>query len=73
MTDFNIHYVNENYIMSLHNFASKEAVRSFYLMNSVGDHPLDRIKALPFVWDVEGFKDMGEGCVVTTDPTDGSL
>lgn len=40
---------------------------------SVVDHPLDRIKALPLVRDVEGFKDVGEGCVVTTDSTDGSL
>lgn len=40
---------------------------------SVVDHPLDRIKALPLVGDVEGFKDVGEGCVVTTDSTDRSL
>lgn len=39
----------------------------------VVDHPLDCIKALPLVWDVEGLKDMREGGVVTTDPADGSL
>lgn len=37
------------------------------------DHPLDRIKALPLVWDVEGFKDVREGSVVPADPTDGGL
>lgn len=42
-------------------------------MDSVVDHPPDCFKALPLVWDVEGFKDVREGGVVTTDPTDGSL
>lgn len=60
--------------MSLHQFPSKEAVRSFLPDGgSVFDHPLDCIKALPLVWDVEGFEDVREGGVVTTDPTDGSL
>lgn len=53
---------------------SREAVRSFLPdRGSVVDHPLDGIEALPLVWDVEGFKDVSEGGVVTTDPTDGSL
>lgn len=64
----------ENYIMFLHQFPSKEAVRSFLPdRGSVVDHPLDCIKALPLVWDVEGFEDVREGGVVTTDPTDGSF
>lgn len=40
---------------------------------SVVNHPCDCVKALPLVWDVEGFKDMREGGIVTTDPGDGSL
>lgn len=40
---------------------------------SVVNHPLDCVEALPLVWDVEGFKDMWEGGIVTTDPRDGSL
>lgn len=40
---------------------------------SVVDHPLDCVKALPLVWDVEGFKYMWERGVITTDPGDGSL
>lgn len=40
---------------------------------SVVDHLLDGIEALPLVWDVEGFEDVGEGRVVATHPADGSL
>lgn len=39
----------------------------------VVDHLLDCFKALPLIWDVEGFKDVREWCVVTTDPCDGGL
>lgn len=39
----------------------------------VVDHLLDCLKALPLVWDVEGLKDVREGGVITTDPSDGSL
>lgn len=52
-----------------HKFASKLPPDR----GSVVDHPLDCIKALPLVWDIEGFKDVREGGVVTTDPSDGSL
>lgn len=44
-----------------------------HLKGSVVDHPLNRIKALPLVWDVERLKDVREGSVVTTHSTDGSL
>lgn len=40
---------------------------------SVVNHLLDCVKAFPLVWDVEGFKYMWEGGIVTTDPCDGSL
>lgn len=40
---------------------------------SVADHLLDRVEALPLVRDVEGFKDVREGGIVTADPRDGSL
>lgn len=60
--------------MSLRHVPSNEAVRSFLPdEGSVVDHLLNCFKALPLVWDVEGFKDVREGGVVTADPTDGSL
>lgn len=37
------------------------------------DHLLNCVKALPLVWDVERFKDVREGGVITADPADGSL
>lgn len=68
-TSFNIHYVHENYIMSPHKLASKLPPDRA----SVVDHLLDCLKALPLVWDVEGLKDVREGGIVTTDPSDWSL
>lgn len=60
--------------MSLCQFTSKKAIRSFLPDRfSVIDHPLDRLKALPLVWDVKRFKDVREGGIITTDPHDGSL
>lgn len=61
--------------MSLRHFTSQKAVRSQILPNifSVVDHPFDRIKAFPLVWDVKWFKDVRERGIVTTDPGDGSL
>lgn len=64
----------ENNLMSLCQFTSKKAVRSFLPDRfSVVDHSFDCIKALPLVWDVKGFKDVREGGIITTDPHDGSL
>lgn len=74
LTGLNIHQVFENDMMSLCQFPSKEAFRSLLPdRGSVVDHLLDCFKALPLVRDVEGFKDVREGGVVTADPTDGSL
>lgn len=41
--------------------------------SSVVYHPLNGVKTLPFIRDVEGLEDVGEGGVVATDPGDGSL
>lgn len=41
--------------------------------SSVVDNPLDCLKTLPLVWDVEGFKDVREGSVIATNPADGSF
>lgn len=60
--------------MFLCQFTSQKAVRSFIPGRfSVVDHPFDRIKALPLVWDVKGFKDVREGGIITADPHDGRL
>lgn len=57
------------------NCSTKCSKKTFSVPNvaSVVNHLLDCVEALPLVWDVEGFKDMWEGCVVTTHPRDGSL
>lgn len=74
MTGLDIHKVFENNLMSLCQFTSEKAVRSFLPDRfSVVDHPFDRLKALPLVRDVKGFKDVREGGIITTDPHDGSL
>lgn len=52
----------------------KKKEKNLYLfVASVVNQPLDCLEALPLVWDVEGFKDMWEGGIITTDPGDGSL
>lgn len=61
--------VHESYITPPRKLASKLSPDG----DSVVDHLLDCLKALPLVWDVEGLKDVREGGVVTTDPSDGRL
>lgn len=46
---------------------------SYITGDSVVDHPLDCLKALPLIWDVEGLKDVREGGVVTADSSDRGL
>lgn len=70
LTGLYIHELLENY--TTQSF-KKEIADLSYLTGSVVDHLLNRIKALPLVWDVEGFKDVREGRVITADPADGSL